>query len=204
MIIKVKAPAELKPQHIFKISPSNNLPLGLIPLAVDHTINQKYSKLLNISILTMAHCRVYIPRSAVFGMLKPVEIENAEICETFWTKIKKLNENTLNNFDELCCHSQNSNELQNILSHSSFQHEPNNYNRQSVILEDAQVPQEAQDKLSLLLQTKFDSLVTKSSTDVERSDLFKMHISTTGTPMHASYTQFHLNTKSSLMNKYNF
>ena len=34
----------------------------------------------------MAYNRVYIPRSTVFGALKPVEIENVEISETSSTK----------------------------------------------------------------------------------------------------------------------
>ena len=43
----------------------------------------------------------------------------------------------------------------------SFQPKTSNYIRQSMILEDAQVPQKAQDKPSSLLQTKFDSPVSK-------------------------------------------
>ena len=35
--------------------PVINLPLGIIPLAVDHRINHKYLKLLNIPILNMAY-----------------------------------------------------------------------------------------------------------------------------------------------------
>ena len=76
-------------------------------------------------------------------MLKPVEIENAEISETSWTKMEKLNKTTINELDELCSHSQNSNELSTIPPWSSFQSGSSNCNRQSVILKDAHVLQEA-------------------------------------------------------------
>ena len=77
-IITVKAPIELKPQHTYKLSTSDDLSLGLIPLEVNHGINYKYPKLLCIPIFNMAYSRVFVPRSTVFGMLKPSEIENAE------------------------------------------------------------------------------------------------------------------------------
>ena len=50
-------------------------------------------------------------------------------------------------------------------------------------MEDAQVPQKAQDKLSSLSQNKFDSIVLKLSTDVGLPNLFKMDIPTTGLPI---------------------
>ena len=39
----------------------------------------------------MGQSRDYIPKSNVFGTLKSVKIENAEINETSWTKIENLN-----------------------------------------------------------------------------------------------------------------
>ena len=50
-IIIVQAPINLEPQCICEFSTSNDLPLGLIPLAVNHKINHKYPKLLNTYIL---------------------------------------------------------------------------------------------------------------------------------------------------------
>ena len=72
-IITVQAPTVLKPHHIYKFSASNDLPLGLIPLAVNHKINHNYLKLLSISTLSTVYSRVYVPGSAVLGTLKPIE-----------------------------------------------------------------------------------------------------------------------------------
>ena len=85
----------------------------------------------------------------------------------------------MNSPKELYHHSQTNNELP-IIPQSSFQPEPNNHNRHSVVLDDIQVPQEAQNKLYLLFQNKSDSTVSKSSADVGRTNLFEMDIWITG------------------------
>ena len=90
----------------------------------------------------MAHSRVYVPKSTVINMLKPSGIENEDTSEISWTKIEKLNENTMNS-PELHHHLQTNNDLPTILLQSSFQSEPNNHNRQSVLLQDFHFPQEA-------------------------------------------------------------
>ena len=67
-----------------------------------------------------------------------------------------------------------------------------NHIKQSGILEHFQVPKEAQDKLSSLLQTKNDSIVPKFSTDMGRTNLFQMDIPTTGAPpLLTNSNQFH-------------
>ena len=65
----------------------------------------------------------------------------------------------MENLKEVCQCSRNNNELPTIPPQSSFQLEPGNCNRQSVILEDAQVPKKAWDQLFPLLQNTFDSIV---------------------------------------------
>ena len=65
--IAVQAPTQLKPQHIYKLTTSDNLPGGLIPLVVDHKISHKYLKILNIPVLNISYNRVDIPRSTVFS-----------------------------------------------------------------------------------------------------------------------------------------
>ena len=56
--ITVLAPTEFKPQYVYELSTGDDSPSQFIPLAVDHKINHKYSKLLNIPILNMAHRKV--------------------------------------------------------------------------------------------------------------------------------------------------
>ena len=64
----VQTPTELDMQHIYTLDVGNNLPLGIIPLAVDHKIDQKYPKSLNIPILNTTYDRVHIPRATVVAL----------------------------------------------------------------------------------------------------------------------------------------
>ena len=81
-------------------------------------------------------------------------------------KNHKLKEKTMEHLEEIpqCL-------LQAILPQSGFQPETRNSIKQSIKMEDAQVPQEAWHNLSLLLQTKVKSIVSKVSTDVRRTNL---------------------------------
>ena len=116
--------------------------------------------------------------------MKPLDIKNADIYEILWTKIKLLYQNdTINNLQELHHNSQTKNELPTIPPQSSFQPGPDTQNKQSIVQEDTQVPQEAQDQLSTVLQDRFDLIALKSPTDVGRSNLLEMDIPTTRAPI---------------------
>ena len=43
-VITVHTPPELNVQHVYALDASHDLPLGLIPIAVDHKINHKHPK----------------------------------------------------------------------------------------------------------------------------------------------------------------
>ena len=58
LVVNIQTPTELDTQHIYTLDTSDDLPLGLIPLAVDHKINHIYPKLLSIPILNTAYDRV--------------------------------------------------------------------------------------------------------------------------------------------------
>ena len=146
-IITVQAPTELKPQHIYELSTSDDLSDGLIPLAVNHKVNHKNPKLLNIHVLNTLYNRVYVPRSTTFGTLKILDTENAEVNEISWTKLKKLDKKNIENrLQELCHCSHTNNELPPIPPQQNIQLEHDNQNKQLVLLEDAQVPQKAWNK----------------------------------------------------------
>ena len=68
-----------------------------------------------------------------------------------------------------------------MLPESSFQSEQNN-SKQLILLQDAQIPQEAKDKLSSLLEGDYNSIVLKSPMDVGKTNLFQTDIPTTGHP----------------------
>ena len=114
--------------------------------------------------------RVCVPRATVFHTLNPIEIESTEFKNISWTITEKKSQDIRNSPTE----------LPTTTPESSFQLVHNNLKRQSVITQDAKVPQEARDKLSSLLENEFVSIISKSLSDVGRTNLFEMDIPTTG------------------------
>ena len=97
----VKTTTELDTQHIYTLDVSDDLPLGLIPLVVDHKIDHKYPKSASILILSTKYYRIYIPSAAVTGMLNLVEIESNEVRYISWTKTEKPQDIIRNSSTEL-------------------------------------------------------------------------------------------------------
>ena len=95
-----------------------------------------------------------------------------------------------------------STELPTIPVESSFQPQHHDLKRQSIILPGAQVPQEAWDKPLYLLENKFNSIICTSSTDVGRTNLFKIDKLTTGPPTAQTSCTIPLNHQNSLTSKY--
>ena len=122
--------------------------------------------------LNTAYNRVHVPRATVFGTLNIIDIESTEVSNISWIKMDKSKDDIRNSPME----------LPKIPWESSFQPEHNNTERQLVILQDTQAPQEARDSLPSLLENEFD-IISKSSTDVGRTNLFKMDIPTTRSPI---------------------
>ena len=55
-------------------------------LTVDHRIDHKYLKLLNISLLNKEYDTMHITRKTIIGKLQPIEIEDIEFSNVSWTK----------------------------------------------------------------------------------------------------------------------
>ena len=89
-VITVQIPTGLNTQHIYALYASDDLPLDLIPLAVDDKINHKYPKSLSIPVFNTTYDRVDIPRETVIGRLNPIEIENTVSQEYIIDQDRKI------------------------------------------------------------------------------------------------------------------
>ena len=63
----------LDTQDIYKLDASHDLPLGLIPLTVDHKRNHKYSKSIHTPIVNTTYNKVSIPRATVMSTLNQLK-----------------------------------------------------------------------------------------------------------------------------------
>ena len=84
--ISVQAPTELNTKHIYHINSADDLPTGIIPLAVDYKIDNKYPKLLKIPLLNTEHGTIHVLRKTIIGRLQPIETEDIEVSNVSWTK----------------------------------------------------------------------------------------------------------------------
>ena len=64
-VIAVQAPTELNTQHIYQLNASDDLLSGIIPLAVNHRIHEKYQKMLEIFLLNTEHDTIHILRKTI-------------------------------------------------------------------------------------------------------------------------------------------
>ena len=169
-VISVQAPTELNT----KISTNwMLLPSGVIPLAGDHKINNKHLKLLKI--LNTEHNTVQISRRTIIGKLQPMDDTHLKVNNISWTIVGTAS--TTGRHMELPC----------MAPESSFQ--PYQHNaKQSTVLQGAQIPQDAKDGLVSLLGGEFSSIISRSPTDMERTNLFQMDIPMIGLPV--TYQKF--------------
>ena len=122
--------------------------------------------MLNISLINTDYDTVHIPQKTMLGTLHPIESKNTEVSNVSWTK---ENTNTANSAVELL----------SISPESSIQPGQNNL-KQMILQQDAQIPQEAKGKLSLLLEVDYDNLLLKSPMDVGRKKCLQIDIPTAG------------------------
>ena len=73
--------------------------------------------------------------------------------------------------------------LPNFPKHSNFQIHANDNSKPAIILQDADIPQTARDKLNLMINNQFACIVSKSSGDFGRTNLVEMGLPTTGLPV---------------------
>ena len=125
-VISVKAPTKLNPRHLYQMDATNNLPPGIIPLAVDHKIDHKYPKLMHITLLNMEHNTVQIQRKTVTGKLQPIDVTDSKA-----NSISRTTDGTTTTDKPA--------ELQWIPPKSTFQSE-HNINKHSIVFENGNIP----------------------------------------------------------------
>ena len=78
-VISVQAFTKLNTRHLYQLYATDNLPSGIISLAVDHKIDHKYPKLLWIYLLNTEHNMVQFPRKTIIGKLQPKDVTDSRV-----------------------------------------------------------------------------------------------------------------------------
>ena len=79
-VISGQAPTKVNTKYLYQLYATDDLPSGIIPLAVEHKIDHRYPRLLKIPLFNTKHNAVHIPRKTIIGNLWPIEVED------FWSQ----------------------------------------------------------------------------------------------------------------------
>ena len=142
-----------------------------------HNINNKQPQELVIPLLNVANTDIKLPKNAILGSLTRVSnihsIQNISYKKVQSTSDKACDE-TPQQYQYL---------LPEFPKQSSFQTHAHDDNKQSIKLQDTNVPLLIQNKLNTMLNNEFTCIISKSATDFSRTNLVEMDLPTTGPPV---------------------
>ena len=158
---------------------NRQLPKGIIPLDVLHSINHKQPHELIIPIVNIARTDIKLLKNTVLGLLTRVNNIDS-IHNVSWMKMQPTSNKTQGiTLQEL--------QVQTLLpvfpEQPSFQIHAHDDNKPSIKLQDADIPQLVQNKLNEILNNEFTCIVSKSPTNFGRTNLVEMDLPTTGPPV---------------------
>ena len=191
MWISIQTPWSLDTNSLFKINLDRQLPKGIIPLDVLHSINHKQPQVLIMPILNIANTDIKLLKNTVLGSLTRVNSIDS-IHNVSWTKMKPTSNKTQGTTLQK---PQVQTLLPVFLEQSCFQIHAHDDNKPSVKLQGAVIPWLVQNKLNEMLNNEFTCIVSKSPADFSRTNLVEMDLPTTGLPIcirtlhHISETQ---------------
>ena len=129
--------------------------------------------------LNISNKEVKIPRNTILLFINPIT-EVDTIQEVFWQNIQNTEgEAVKNTAQHLHVHKL----LPIFTENSNFHIHANDMSKPGVMLQDAEIPQAARDKLNHMINNQFACIISSSSVDFGRTNLVEMDLPTTGSPV---------------------
>ena len=154
-----KHPTKLNTRHQYQLDVTDNLPPGIKTIGSGSQNRSQVSKIIKDT--PTQHRKQHSTNSqkwkSIICKLQPIDAIAYEVNNISWTNDDTT---TMNKPAELPC----------MTPESSFQPD-HNINKHSIVLEDAQILQEAKDGLSSLLQGNTTASSSKSHIDVGRTNI---------------------------------
>ena len=100
-VISVQSPTDIGTKHLYQLDAADDLPSGIIPLAVGHKIHHKQPKLFKIPLINTQHSSVCNLRKTIIGNLQPIDVADFEVNSISWMTYGTAN--TTNSPTELPC-----------------------------------------------------------------------------------------------------
>ena len=192
-LIKVQAPRDIIGNRKYKLNPEGYLAQGIIPLDLVHSFD-KTPRTLYIPILNTSDKHGSIAKSSLLGTFEPIDEEVSEVRETSWTdldgKMQKAHQQlrkkkSYRQARQKCYDGkENSARLLPDYPADSNMEMETMMKRPDTILEDSIDADKWKIKVLNMLESRFGSIISRSSTDVGRPKLHTLNVKVTdGSPV---------------------
>ena len=166
---------------MFEINLDRKLPACIIPVNVIHNLNHKQPDELVIPLLNVGHIDIKLPKNTILGSSN--QMDNLKsVHEVSWEKTQHA-KNEVVSIGGWDPQTQTQKLLPAFLEHFNFQIHANDNSKPAIMLQNADSPQNIRDKLNHMINSEFACIVSKSSTDFDRTNLVEMDPPTTGCPV---------------------
>ena len=175
----VKSHLHINNNSMHKIQFDRKLPPGIILVDITHNLNHKHPSELLIPLLNISNKEVKIPKNTILGSINT--INNVDTTqEVSWKKIQEAKEEAVKNTtkDLQVCKL-----LPAFPKNSNFQIHTNDSGKPAVMLQDAEIPQAARDKLNYMINNQFTCIISNLSTNFCRTNLVEMDLPITCLPV---------------------
>ena len=192
-LIEVQAPRDIIGNRKYQLNPEGYLAQGIIPLDLVHSFD-KMPRTLYIPILNTSDKHESIAKSSLLGTFEPIDEEVSEVRETSWTdlegkmqkahqqlrKKKSYRQARQKYYDEK---EDSARLLPDYPADSNMEMETM-MKRPDTILEDSIDADKWKIKVLNMLESRFGSIISRSSTDVGRTKLHTLNVKVTeGSPV---------------------
>ena len=189
-IIAVQTLLNLDPCKLYECGEKLQLPECVIASEVQHKFNQKMPLELKIPLLNTNKRDVCITKNTAI-MTQQATYKVQDICSFEWRKWDDTQEPVTPEATHLEETKQSHKNLLLPMPETSLQIEADKKDHQKVKMLEVYVPEEAKEKLNTLLKGKYNDIVSKSATDIGRTNLIMLDIPTESPCISASLTPFH-------------
>ena len=192
-LVEVQAPRDITGNRKYKLNPEGYLEQGIIPLDLVHSFD-KTPRTLYIPILNMSDKYKNIAKSSLLGTFEPIDEDISEIRETSWTdldgKMRQAHrqlrkKKSYRQARQKCFDGQENSErlLPDYPVDSNMEVETM-MKRSDTVLEDSKDVDKWKIKVLNMLESRLGSIISRSSTDVGRTNLHTLNVQVTeGSPV---------------------
>ena len=177
-VVSVKTPQNIGASHVYKLNHKFPLPSGVIPIDIIHKFDYKIPWELKIPILNTNNNVTNITKSTTL-----VSLRSAEKVDNIFSLDGDIRQLAVKEVLDQQKTQEQVNDLLPEMPQTNMQLEADKPNHPEISMPNADVPEKALNELQHLLEVKYITIVSKSPTDIGRTNLIELDIPTKGPPI---------------------